>query len=497
MSSPPLTGPTSPGRTPTPTQTRASIETPSPKQTYATPAGPPPGVTAPGSQAADTPTPTSVVTDHTLPTAPRQAELAPRQYGNPKVEELHQMFPTVEIGVIELVLETTGGSQDRAIEQLLAMTDPNFKPDELVGGREDAQVDLDAEFARSLQMEDEADYRRSGQVNDRGDGQLPYQPRVRRARGAAPPQGAMRNDAFYDAQDQERRHAPWNAGREHGQGQGQGQYHDGQDGANPPGMLMMEEKIERFAEVGKQTFNSLLSRAKAKYTEFQAQQQAAGRGGGQGYQPDNLSPSGDRYTRPPAAGMGGGRGGEQNRGGWDTRSPSVRSESISSQSTYDPPTQATPRQRWQPSDTYDDPIPPSQPMRSGSSSNRIEVMGGGRRSPAFNTVGSPEKTSGKIDPAKLGILPKKRVDLMSTSPVNSSSLDKSRTQSAFSPVPHPQARSDPHGDDDDDDPNPSLPNAPQSLVSKIPPTPPATDDRYRLEDSDDELEYTRNPFDEK
>lgn len=70
--------------------------------------------------------------------------------------------------------------------------------------------------------------------------------------------------------------------------------------------------------------------------------------------------------------------------------------------------------------------------------------------------------------AKLGILPKKRVDLFSTSPSSAPTLANQ------------------------DDPNPSLPNAkgPESLVSKIPPTPPA-ENPYKLEDSDDELEYTR------
>lgn len=39
------------------------------------------------------------------------------------------MFPTVDVGVIEMVLESVSGSQDRAIESLLQMTDPDFKPE--------------------------------------------------------------------------------------------------------------------------------------------------------------------------------------------------------------------------------------------------------------------------------------------------------------------------------------------------------------------------------
>lgn len=50
------------------------------------------------------------------------------------------MFPTVETSVIELVLETCGGSTDRSIEQLLSMTDDNFKPDELESVRREEAV---------------------------------------------------------------------------------------------------------------------------------------------------------------------------------------------------------------------------------------------------------------------------------------------------------------------------------------------------------------------
>ena len=58
------------------------------------------------------------------------AGLPPPPTSDPKVAELQVMFPTVEVGVIEMILESVGGSQDRAIETLLSMTDPEFKPDE-------------------------------------------------------------------------------------------------------------------------------------------------------------------------------------------------------------------------------------------------------------------------------------------------------------------------------------------------------------------------------
>ena len=50
------------------------------------------------------------------------------------------MFPSIEVEVIEMILESCGGSQDRAIEQLLSMTDPEFHPDELAHSRQEEAV---------------------------------------------------------------------------------------------------------------------------------------------------------------------------------------------------------------------------------------------------------------------------------------------------------------------------------------------------------------------
>ncbi|RSH94903.1 hypothetical protein EHS25_004709 [Saitozyma podzolica] len=419
-------------------------------------ASPPPKDAVPSP--ARTPTPTSR-SSAAAPVVP--VTTAPPPSADPKVAELQVMFPSIDVSVIEIVLESCGGSQDRAIEQLLAMTDPNFKPDELHSARQEeaSQLDLDAQFARSLQMQDEEDMRQRQQSGG-PPGALPYQPRVRRNR----PQGQQ-------TQGQDQSYQP------------QYEHEQQRDGQNPAGMLMMEEKLGQFAEAAGNTINSFWSKAKSKYSDFQAQQ-------AQRREAEDRAAREAEWEQGQQGGStwgggqvpGGNRGGQQNfaqqRGGglWeDSRSFDSRSESVSSESTFEPPTpaqQTVPlRQstgRWQPSDAYEDPMPPPRPV-SGSPGAR---EGAGRRSPG---VGSPDKaTAGKIDPAKLGILPKKRVDLFSTSPSSAPTLANH------------------------DDPNPSLPNAkgPESLVSKIPPTPPA-ENPYKLEDSDDELEYTRNPFDEK
>jgi hypothetical protein len=83
-----------------------------------------PGFGASSPPAAPPAAPTAIATDH----------------ADPKVAELHTMFPTVETSVIEIILESVGGSQDRAIEQLLSMTDENFKVEAGSTARREAEV---------------------------------------------------------------------------------------------------------------------------------------------------------------------------------------------------------------------------------------------------------------------------------------------------------------------------------------------------------------------
>lgn len=192
------------------------------------------------------------------PAAPPAAP-SPAPEASPEVKELHAMFPAIEIGVIAIVLESVGGSQDRAIEQLLAMNDPDFRPDDAASRQAelDRQAALDAEFARALIMqeqEDERAQRRSGRHAEPG--ALPYQPRVRRTRP-----GQAEGEGHEGAPGQ-----PGHPGQQGQQGKGQGQYEDQ--------FAAIEERVTQIAEQGRQTFNTLFNRAKAKYDEF-AQQQAA------------------------------------------------------------------------------------------------------------------------------------------------------------------------------------------------------------------------------
>ncbi|WOO80754.1 uncharacterized protein LOC62_03G004280 [Vanrija pseudolonga] len=411
----------------------------------------------------------TTTTPAAAPAAPAAAPPAPA-HANPKVNELAVMFPTVDTGVIEMVLESVGGSQDRAIESLLQMTDPEFKPDTSAQpvSEDHPQVDLDEEFARALHLQDQEDDARRraaraprGHPGDRTQQQsqipevLPYQPRVRRARPPGPDPYATSTQVDHLQQRYDASSGPIPGGQQ-------------------PGAVAFEEKLNHFAETGKATVSSFFNKAKARYNEFQqtreenrvSQQEAAAgwnnhasvdlpqQGYGQQQQYGYAAPSG-----PPPTGE---------RPGANQRTISQSSGSTGGSAA---PVASAPRsssRRWSPTDTYDD---DAVPLSQG---NTINV--GGRQSPAAGGATSPDRgAAGKIDLAKLGFLPKKRVDL--------STLDK--------------------------DPNPSLQNATspasppatgKSLVEKIPKTPTEEVSPHQLGDDDDddeELEYTKNPFDEK
>lgn len=357
------------------------------------------------------------------------------------------MFPTVDVGVIEMVLESVGGSQDRAIESLLQMTDPDFKPDELAAARQEEsnQVDLDAEFARAVALQDEEEARQhrgarrgSSAPSDasRLPDVLPYQPRVRKPRRPVQDPYSGQNATAHDLQD---RYDPPSTGQS-------------QQGDLPPGLIAFEEKVTAIAETGRQTFSRFLNNAKAKYADYQAQQAQT-----------SEQRAAQEALREAEASRQGGLWGES------TGRTSLGSRSTSQSSQGDAPLPA-PTRRWHPSDSHED---ANKPVSAGVNT--------GRRSPgpAAGSVSPDKAATSKIDLAKLGFLPKKRVDLMSTSPRPTEDKD---------PNPHLPTSS-----------GQTTPTTGKSLVDKIPKTPPAETSPHTLGDSDDDddLDYTENPFDRR
>ncbi|THV03310.1 hypothetical protein K435DRAFT_715708, partial [Dendrothele bispora CBS 962.96] len=137
------------------------------------------------------------------------------------------MFPDFDDAVLQSVLESVGGDQDRAIDVLLGMNDPEYHselpPQEPVL----SQTELDERLARQLYLEDE--------------------------------------------QRQQQRQAAW----ETQQRQGQGRWAPNAPGSQSPQnagerdtMTELGEQFNKFAETGKKTLGNIFTRVKAKIQEF-------------------------------------------------------------------------------------------------------------------------------------------------------------------------------------------------------------------------------------
>ena len=92
---------------------------------------------------------------NTLPTALAPAPAQPTQ-GPPSiapatpVQQLKTMFPDLDEETIATVLQTRGGDQEAAVNALLQMSDPSYKP-----SNTENQTDNDAVLAQTLALEEE------------------------------------------------------------------------------------------------------------------------------------------------------------------------------------------------------------------------------------------------------------------------------------------------------------------------------------------------------
>ena len=268
------------------------------------------------------------------------------------------MFPSVEDVVIEAVLETHAHKPkeerlEKAIEDLLQLTDPDYKvsragrylslrlsrlmvleadvdvddlrcsgakqPDSTASHSNpvNPQTNLDEEFARSLQIAEE----RQAEVQARSErevgsslsgstGGLAYQPRAPRggrtsAGAGVASQSHQGFDGYDDAghsttgydsygrpietrQGQDHNPTPTPTGRFGGLWSGEPAHQDssmygpgGGAGGGQPSGPGIEEKIGKYAEVGKQTLDKFLFTARTKVNEFEQlqTQRQAGMGG--------------------------------------------------------------------------------------------------------------------------------------------------------------------------------------------------------------------------
>ncbi|POW03196.1 hypothetical protein PSHT_11743 [Puccinia striiformis] len=162
-----------------------------------------------------------------------------------QVQELLAIFPQIQPSILEDVLAAHGNDVSACISDLLAISDPTYKP-----SAQDSMVQLDEELARQLSLQEQQQSAPSNeqQQQQQNPSNLPYQPRIKRT---TPPN---RNFVRTQQQDPE----PTSSSDQIG-------FNNGKDE-----IQKIAEEIGKLAETGKKTMSSWLEKAKAKMQEIQS-----------------------------------------------------------------------------------------------------------------------------------------------------------------------------------------------------------------------------------
>jgi len=192
-----------------------------------------------------------LLTQEYISISPEPAELpAVDEFADPKIAQLHAMFPDFDAVILYSVVDSVGEDQDRAVDALLSMSDPDHVSAVQPPAAQPpvtTQTQLDEEFARQLLLEDEERYARdraARQQHQQQQQQLRQFPYAQRTSAVTvPPQ----------------------------QQQQQGR---GSSPQSPPSqrerdtMSDVQDQFSKLAESGKRTFSTLVSKVKAKVQEF-------------------------------------------------------------------------------------------------------------------------------------------------------------------------------------------------------------------------------------
>ncbi|KAG5646250.1 hypothetical protein DXG03_004077 [Asterophora parasitica] len=178
----------------------------------------------------------NVTTQPGQPQAQAQTQQDPGVNVDPRVAALRAIFPDYDDLILISVLAEVGGDQDRAIDALLGMSDPEYKPDPSApqvgaggAGTTISQTELDEQLARHLMQEEQEAHQAAWQAQQ--------DTRIRPAR--------------------------------QGQGQGQAQYApQGGQGGQGDTMAEIQQQLGKIAETGKKTFGNIFSKVKAKIQEM-------------------------------------------------------------------------------------------------------------------------------------------------------------------------------------------------------------------------------------
>jgi len=291
------------------------------------------------------------------------------EFADPKISQLHAIFPDFDAAILYSVVDSVGGDQDRAVDALLAMSDPDHVPVHHVGTEQPSvaeQTLLDEEFARQLLLEDEQQIAHQQNAQQQQRRQYPYAQRT----PVHHPQQANRGDA---AQEQ----AP----------------------PQRDTMTDVQEQISKFAETGKRTFSTLVSKVKAKVQEF------------------------DQTRNTPNASSSGTSTGT----GYDAQPPSPAMDRHAQQAYYAPRVSLSPQPNAI-NDGFEN--PPLLSLSSDRDSASVPPI------PATNS-GHP---ASNIDPGKIGLLPKRPVSLVNTEPEPSHAHDEDEEELEYVENPFEEGR---------------------------------------------------------
>ncbi|KAI0663387.1 hypothetical protein C8Q70DRAFT_906392 [Cubamyces menziesii] len=304
---------------------------------------------------------------------------------SPQVASLRAMFPDFDVAVLQSVLDSVNGDQERALDILLGMSDPEYVSTQQVTTQtEQPSLDLDEQLARQLMLEDQQQQQRHATGNSwprRDQINVPYQARRSPEGQPRPPPAERRTD-----------------------------------------LEEFQRTMGQIAESGKRTFSSIVSKVKAKINEYETS-----RNTGQSSNPNTVPQWGtapptqvDRHTASQAY--------QQHYYG--EPEPSAALEPPISLSS---PPASQPREPQ----GYDLDTPPVQPtpVYAAPAASSLQAPGGGsprrattppsaatqQRSPAASPRPSgdvprppPTSSGSPVNAAKIGLLPKRPVSLLNT-----------------------------------------------------------------------------------
>ncbi|CDZ97370.1 Ubiquitin system component Cue [Phaffia rhodozyma] len=425
---------------------------------------------------------------------------------NPKVTSLKAIFPTVETVVIENILEAHYGDEEKAVGSLLRMTDETYVGDERPGADVlQSQSDYDASVARALALEDENHMHalRMQQRSQRPATQhpsepifdpsnIPYQPRVRKNK-----QGYQYQQGFNPSSSTQH-HDNQAAGEQNYGYRSENQYHD-----QHAESIGLEEQFQKLATQGKQKFDGFMGSSfmknvkdKVAYAGVTAQAKLASLPALASSVQNNAQSTEDHSTNQISGYNNNYRSpSEPHRP--QTKNPDWPDEDWHvAPSTKIQINPATPLPTNAPLNDSG-PFPSvsngnlSSPLPSSTATRRSDEYirnTGGRMSPSSGMLGTSPRSgvgistspvNNKIDFAKFGLLPKQKISLDGKPSPGVPSPSSSPIPASFVPDSRSAVR--------------KLDEA--ALLNSTTEKDIKSTDKKHQEDSDDDLTYTRNPFD--